>query len=97
MTLRYVIWKQDFADKMAWKHGVTMDEVEEALFAAPHVRYAEDGRVKGEDLYVAYGRTDGGRYLTVFFVQKSGDAVLPISARDMTQKERRYYDRHRHT
>lgn len=37
------------------------------------------------------GRMKAGRYLIVFFIQKkSGDALI-ISARDMTQKERRTY------
>jgi len=48
--------------------------------------------VKGEDLYVAYGQTHGGRYLIVFFIRKETPA-LPISARDMTDSERNYYER----
>ncbi len=47
---------------------------------------------KGENLYVAYGQTNSGRYLIVFFVRKNKTAALPISARDMTQSERRYYE-----
>ena len=54
---------------------------------------AEKGHVRGEDLYVAYGQTDGGRYLVVFFIHKHQSVALPISARDMTQSERRYYER----
>jgi len=34
-----------------------------------------------------------GRYLIVFFIHKHGNAALPISARDMTTSERRYYER----
>jgi uncharacterized DUF497 family protein len=48
--------------------------------------------VEGEDVYVAYGQTDAGRYLSIFFIRKHGTAALPISARDMTQAERRYYN-----
>jgi uncharacterized DUF497 family protein len=48
--------------------------------------------VKGEDLYVAYGQTLDGRHLVVFFIQKYQSAALPISARDMTGAERRYYE-----
>ena len=61
------------------------------LFSEPHVRFAEKGRVKGENLYVAYGQTAAGRYLLVFFIHKRQTAALPISARDMTRAERRYY------
>ncbi|PIQ94704.1 MAG: hypothetical protein COV68_03235, partial [Nitrospirae bacterium CG11_big_fil_rev_8_21_14_0_20_41_14] len=45
--------------------------------------------VKGEDLYRALGQTDSGRYLTVFFIYKETHEALVISARDMTDKERK--------
>ena len=92
MRLNEVIWKDYFVDKLEVKHGVSTDEAEEVLFGKPHVRRVQRGRVKGEDLYSAYGQTDGGRYLIVFFIRK-GTAALPISARDMTDSEERYYDR----
>ncbi len=92
MRIYHVIWKEKFIEKMAEKHGVTTDEVEEVLFSTPHIRRAEKGRVKGEDLYAAYGQTGSGRYLIVFFIHKHQTAALPISARDMTEAERRYYD-----
>ena len=91
MQLYDVIWKDQFVEKLADKHGVMTDEVEEVLFASPHVRLAEKGRVKGENLYVAYGQTEAGRYLVVFFIRKRRAAALPISAREMTLAERRYY------
>lgn len=91
MRLYEVIWKDKFVEKIAAKHGVTTDEVEEVLFSKPHVRMAEKGRVTDEHLYVAYGQTKMGRYLVVFFVRKRRTAALPISARDMTRPERRYY------
>jgi hypothetical protein len=28
------------------------------------------GQVKGENVYAAYGQTDGGRYLIVFYILK---------------------------
>ena len=51
------------------------------------------GRVKAEDVYAAYGQTNGGRYLVVFYIRKISGAILPISARDMDDAERKYYDR----
>lgn len=92
MRLYEVIWKERFAEKIADKHGITIDEVEEILFATPHVRLSEKGRVRGENLYAAYGRTVAGRLLIVFFIRKRRIAALPISARDMTSAERRYYN-----
>jgi uncharacterized protein len=87
-----IIWHEKFVAKINTKHGIITEEVEEVLFGAPHVRFAEKGRVKGEHLYAAYGRTAAGRYLVVFFVHKRGSAALPITAREMTRAERRYYD-----
>lgn len=78
MRLYEVIWKDRFVDKFAFKHGVSTDEVEEALFGRPHIRRAQKGHVKGEDLYAAYGRTAGGRYLIIFFIRKEQTAALPI-------------------
>ena len=70
MYLYEVIWKDRFLNKIAEKHDVMTDEVEEILFSEPFIRLAERGRVKGEDLYVAYGQTTAGRYLVVFFIRK---------------------------
>jgi hypothetical protein len=87
-----VIWHEEFVAKIADKHGIITDEVEEVLFSAPHVRRAEKGRIKGEHLYVAYGQTAAGRHLVVFFIFKRGGAVLPITAREMTRAEQGYFD-----
>src|SRR5438270_13219145 len=92
MRLNVVIWRDVFVDKLEAKHGVSTDEVEQVLFSKPHVRRSQKGHVKGEDLYVAYGQTDGGRHLIVFFILKRRSSALPISARDMTDSERKYYE-----
>ena len=72
MQLREIIWRDTFVDKLEAKHGVGTDEVEQVLFAKPHVRKAQKGRVKGEDLYAAYGRTDGGQIFDSVFHPKKG-------------------------
>lgn len=96
MELHEVIWLSRYVEKLAVKHRVTTDEVEELLFGRPLVRFWEKGAVSGEDLYLAYGQSDAGRYLVVFFILKSRGRALPISARDMTHSERRYYHGQRH-
>ena len=92
MELYEILWKSQYVEKLAAKHGVMTDEVEEVLFGRPHIRFWEKGKVHGEDLYLAYGQTDAGRYLVVFFVRKPDQTALPISARDMTDAERRYFN-----
>jgi uncharacterized DUF497 family protein len=95
MHLYEVIWKEQFVDKLEIKHQVDPEEVEQVLFTKPYVRRAQRGRIKGEDLYTAYGQTETGRYLIIFFIHKPPSAALPISARDMTVSERRYYEQHK--
>ena len=92
MNIYEVIWLTKIIEKLAEKHQVSTDEVESVLFGAPFVRFWEKGTVVGEDLYLAYGQTDAGRYLVVFFIRKSRNRALPISARDMTRSERKYYN-----
>lgn len=62
MKITGVIWRREVVDKLAWKHPVTTDEVEEALAAARRFRFIETGDVEGEDLYAALSRTAAGRY-----------------------------------
>lgn len=93
MRLQHIIWKDQFVEKIADKHAVETEEVEQVLFSHPHVRLFEKGRIKNENLYGAYGQTRAGRYLIVFFILKHQTAALPISARDMSHDERRYYER----
>ncbi len=48
------------------------------------------GRMKMSMLQ--WGQTEGGRYLIVFFVYKRDKSALILSAREMTQGERRRYE-----
>ena len=94
LMLRDIIWKIQFVEKLQVEHAVATDEFESVLFGRPHLLRVQRGRVKGEDVYEAFGRTPAGRFLVVFFIHKTG-AALPISARDMTQTERRYYEKYK--
>jgi hypothetical protein len=67
MKLDGIIWLRDIADKLEFKHNVTMEEVEQALNNKPKFRFVEKGERKGEDVYMALGRTDSGRYLAILF------------------------------
>ena len=94
MQIENIIWLPDITDKLAWKHNITPQEVEEVLFDDdPLYRKVQKGHIPGEDLYAALGQTDAGRYLMVFFIYKTTREALLISARDMEQKERRQYER----
>jgi uncharacterized DUF497 family protein len=79
-------------DKLAWKHGVAPEEVEEVLHRRPLCRKVQKGHIPGEDLYAALGQTEAGRFLIVYFILKPNGAALILSARDMDRKERRLYE-----
>ena len=91
MVISQIIWKDQFVEKLAVKHGVSVEEAEEVLYSEPHIRKVSKGNVKGENVYAAFGQTAGGRYLVVFYIRKLTGAALPISARDMDDGERKYY------
>lgn len=93
MRVQSIIWNGQFVEKLEVKHGVLTWEVEEVLFGDCRIRRVGRGNVDGEDLYLALGQTLDGRYLSIFFILKKNGNALPISARDMDQKERRLYGR----
>jgi uncharacterized DUF497 family protein len=86
-----VLLADEFVDKIIRKHNVLPEEVEEALSGNAKIRKLEGGHVKGEDLYVAFGKTAAGRYLTILFVRKKDRRALIISARDMAKGGRKAY------
>jgi uncharacterized DUF497 family protein len=86
-------WIDEVVEKIARKHNVETFEVEQAFFFRPRFRFVEKGDREGEDVYAVLGRTEAGRYLTVFFVRKLDRRALPLSARDMTHAERKRYER----
>lgn len=93
MRIRDVIWQEQFVDKLIEKHGVYPDEAEDVLFGQSRMRQVARGQVRGEDVYEALGQTVSGRYLIVIFVWKQNEEALVISARDMSDRERRRYGR----
>jgi hypothetical protein len=93
MRIDDFIWLPDIIDKLAVKHQVTQDEVEEIFFSRPRFRFVESGDRSGEDVYAGYGQTDAGRHLIVFFIHKAARTALILSARDMDDGERRRHER----
>ncbi len=91
MRITECLWLDQFVDKIIGKHNVYPEEVEEMLSKDPSIHRLEGGHVKGEDLFIAFGRTNAGRYLSVLFVRKKDKRALVISARDMTKRERQKY------
>jgi uncharacterized protein len=74
------------ADHIA-AHGVTLDEVREAILERPY--WAAPGR---EGTTLAYGRTYAGRYLLVVVIA-DGEEAFVVTARDMTDAEKKTFHR----
>lgn len=91
MKITGLIWLEDIVQKLAQKHAVRQEEIREIFANRPQFFFVEKGHRTGENVYTALGRTDSGRYLIVFFIRKKDGRALIISARDMTDSERRRY------
>ena len=93
MFIDEFVWLPNIIEKLQIKHHVSQDEVEEVFFNVPKYRFVESGHRPDEDVYSAGGQTESGRYLMVFFIHKTGNTALILTARDMDNKERRQHER----
>ena len=93
MNLEGIIWLRTVVDKLAVKHHVETYEVEVLFAGKPKFRFVEKGEREGENVYMALGLTEAGRYLTVLFIYKLTKEALILSARDMAERERKLYGR----
>jgi uncharacterized DUF497 family protein len=91
LEINQLIWLEDIVDKLHWKHNVEEHEVVEVLENSPKFILKEKGYKQGEDVYGAFGQTITGRFLSVFFVYTQDKRAIIVSAREMTEKERRKY------
>ena len=88
MQIQEFIWPEDRVDHIA-RHGVTPEEVEEACFGKAFVQRAKS---QGSNpVYYVLGQTVAGRYLLCVVIQFPDGRGYPITARPMTDKERRRY------
>jgi uncharacterized protein len=84
-------WDAGNADKNRLRHGVSRAECEQVFFRRPVVR--EDGfHSEDEVRFHALGQSAAGRLLFVVYTLR-GERVRVISARDMTPRERKEYER----
>lgn len=88
MKIEKISWDEDTVYHIA-KHSVSPEEVEEVLFNdddPPIIMRGKEGR------YLAYGKTQGGRFLLVVLVLRYKKTGI-ITARDLTNKEKQFYRR----
>jgi hypothetical protein len=90
MTIRELLWPPDRIEHLS-RHGVTPEEVEQVCFGQALV---ERARSEGKNpLYYVLGQTDAGRYLFTVIIRLPDGNGYPVTARPMTEKERRRYRR----
>ena len=88
MPFRDLEIEEHILDKIESKHGVTYDEAEQ-VFRNPK----RSERRSRFGLYSIYGQTEAGRYLLVVVARKDTRLWQLVTARDLTQQERRMHQR----
>jgi len=71
------------------RHGVTPEEAEDVIAKARRP-FPESG---GDDKFRVWGRTRGGRFLQVVYVEDDDERLYVIHARPLDEKEKRRYRR----
>ena len=88
MKIHRIIWREDRIDHIG-RHAVTPDEFEEVCFGKPLVLRA---RSEGENpVYYVMGQTNSGRYLFCAVIRFPDGNGYPVTARPMTDDEKRRY------
>lgn len=86
LNLEDIYWKDHIIEKIIQSHGVTPEEVEEVIFEGQcEVRKHTVNR------YFIFGQTLSGRFLFIVIEEESEKIFVPITARDMTDKEKRAF------
>lgn len=80
-------WDEGNEIHLIERHDVYPEEAEQVFYNGVHVR-------RGRTVHYAYGQDDAGRYLFLVFELRRG-AIRVFFARDMTESERRLYQRQR--
>ncbi|PRD43531.1 hypothetical protein C5748_09670 [Phyllobacterium phragmitis] len=86
-------WDDGNARKSADKHDVSQMEAEQVFFNELLLTVPDVKHSGAERRIHALGRTDDGRLLHITFtLREDGKKLRVISARDMSRKERSYYE-----
>ena len=86
-------WDERNTGKNRQKRRVTPSECEEMFFNRPLVVADDIKHSEKENRFYALGHADSGRMLFVVFTVRQ-NLIRVVSARDMSQKERKVYESH---
>ena len=87
MKISQILWDADSIYHIA-KHNVTPEEIEGAVFEGNSIVLKAK-----EKRYIVLSQTISGKYLTIVIAFKLKGRVQIITARDMDEKERKFYKR----
>ncbi len=94
MRISEIVWSESDAAHIV-RHGVTPEEVEEILAANPVWRKGRTHPETGRVSLIALGRTEAGKYLFVVLSPRELGRARCVTALEMDDKARRFYERHR--
>ncbi len=70
------------------RHGVKTDEAEQVFANDPMIVGTQD--YPGEERWLCFGRTNGGRFLTVIYTERK-ERIRVVTAYRMTRAQQRIY------
>lgn len=76
------------------RHNVVKEEVKEAIYDDPYrflKRYKRSSQFPGSYFYFAFGSTSEGRLLTIILLNTEKNDYIPLTARDMSEPEKKVY------
>jgi len=85
------VWDASKADENSRKHGVSFDEATTVFGDPLAITYADPEHSIGEYRFLTIGHSAQGRLIVVAHTDRDGK-IRPISAREMTRKERKDYE-----
>ena len=85
-------WDAGNIDKNWERHQVSAAECEQVFFQRPVLIAADTKHSQTEPRFAALGHTAAGRLLSIVFTIR-GTLIRVISARPMSRRERRLYER----
>ena len=88
-TISFIHWEDKSVEHIA-RHGITPMEVEEACFNEDDSPFIRSGR---ENLHYVFGKTYSGRFLFVVVKFIKNGKVGIVTARDMNEWERKYFNK----
>jgi len=89
-----LLWDREILEKVKKKHRLTPKEVEEACFRLERLVLRGPKR-RRKKRYLIYSQTEAGRYLLIVLEPLGKGKARVITARDLTDRERRFYQKRR--